>query len=66
MQEFKKDDSEFGIQMNKDFMSKISGSGQNKITLDIGGQKKGNFKKNKGEDDGDWGGFGDIGTPEGF
>lgn len=52
--------------MSKDFMSKISGSGQNKITLDIGGQKKGNFKKNKAEDDGDWGGFGDIGVPEGF
>lgn len=46
-------------------MNKIN-TGPNKITLDIGGQKKATgFRKNKVEE-GDWGGFGGIGMPAGF
>jgi hypothetical protein len=66
MQEFRKDESEFGIAMNKDFLSKInSNPAHNKITLDIAGQKKAAFKKNKA-DDANWGAFGGIGFPAGF
>lgn len=50
--------------MNKDFMNKIN-SGGNKITLDIGGQKK-NFSKKSKQEEGEWGAFGGIGFPSGF
>lgn len=50
--------------MNKDFVNRLGAPG-GKMTLDIGGQKKG-FAKKPRQDDGEWGNFGGIGLPAGF
>ena len=40
LQEFKKDDSEFGIAVSSEFMDKINQEGNKKITIEVGGSKK--------------------------